>query len=78
MIFELVILILVCVCIGVIYSIVFVGFLVNVLCIRINDCECKMVIISDGFFCGNKIIDLKGIVDEVLKEILCVEIVLVV
>ncbi len=77
MIPELAISTLACARIGAIHSIVFAGFSANALRTRINDCECKMVITSDGSFRGNKTIDLKGIVDEALKETPCVETVLV-
>src|SRR5690606_40844732 len=45
---------------------------------RVNDCEAKLVITSDGGYRGNKTIDLKGIVDEALEKCPLVENVLVV
>jgi len=78
MIPELAISILACARIGAIHNVVFAGFSATALQTRINDCECKMVITSDGSFRGNKTIDLKGIVDEALKNAPCVETVLVV
>ncbi|MGX1024821.1 acetate--CoA ligase [Psychroflexus sp. MBR-150] len=78
MIPELAISILACARIGAIHSVVFAGFSANALATRINDSECKMLITSDGFYRGQKIIDLKGIVDEALKSCSCIENVLVV
>ena len=77
MIPELAISVLACARIGAIHSVVFAGFSSQALSTRINDCNAKMVITSDGSFRGNKTIDLKGIVDEALKSCPCVESVLV-
>ncbi|WP_224997784.1 acetate--CoA ligase [Cesiribacter sp. SM1] len=77
MIPELAISILACARIGAIHSVVFAGFSATALATRINDCDCKMVITSDGSYRGAKTIDLKGIVDEALKECEGVETVLV-
>ena len=68
---------LACARIGAIHSVVFAGFSATALRTRINDCECNMVITSDGSFRGNKTIDLKGIVDEALENCAGVETVLV-
>ncbi|OSY88202.1 acetyl-CoA synthetase [Tenacibaculum holothuriorum] len=78
MIPELAISVLACARIGAIHSVVFAGFSSTALATRINDCEAKMVITSDGSFRGAKTIDLKGIVDEALENCSCVETVLVV
>ncbi|CAL2065399.1 acetate--CoA ligase [Tenacibaculum sp. 190524A05c] len=78
MIPELAISVLACARIGAIHSVVFAGFSSNALATRVNDSECKMVITSDGSYRGNKTIDLKGIVDEALKECPTIENVLVV
>ena len=78
MIPELAIATLACARIGAVHSVVFAGFSALAVASRINDCECKMVITSDGGFRGNKTIDLKGIVDEALEKTPCVEKVLVV
>ncbi|MFD0993524.1 acetate--CoA ligase [Tenacibaculum geojense] len=78
MIPELAIAVLACARIGAIHSVVFAGFSSSALATRINDASCKMVITSDGSFRGAKTIDLKGIVDEALKECECVDTVLVV
>jgi len=68
MIPELAVSVLACARIGAIHSVVFAGFSATALATRINDCDCKMVITSDGSFRGNKTIDLKGIVDEALEQ----------
>jgi len=64
MIPELAISVLACARIGAIHSVVFAGFSSTALATRINDCDCRMVITSDGAFRGAKIIHLKEIVDE--------------
>jgi acetyl-CoA synthetase len=66
MIPELSVSVLACARIGAIHSVVFAGFSSKALGTRINDCDCKMVITSDGSYRGAKSIDLKGIVDEAL------------
>jgi acetyl-CoA synthetase len=78
MIPELAISLLACARIGAIHSVVFAGFSAGALASRIEDCSCKMVITSDGGYRGNKIIDLKGIVDEALVSCPAVVSVLVV
>ena len=78
MIPELVYTVLACARIGAIHSVVFAGFSSAALATRINDCDCKIVITSDGSFRGGKTIDLKGIVDEALESCLGVKAVLVV
>lgn len=77
MIPELAISVLACARIGAIHSVVFAGFSATALSTRINDCDCKMVITSDGSFRGNKTIDLKRIVNEALTSCDGVESVLV-
>jgi len=77
MIPELAIATLACARIGAVHSVVFAGFSASAVAARINDCECKMVITSDGSYRGDKTIDLKGIVDEALLKTPCVEKVLV-
>jgi len=68
MIPELAISVLACARIGAIHSVVFAGFSSTALATRINDCDCQMVITSDGSYRGAKTIDLKGIVDEALSS----------
>lgn len=78
MIPELAVSLLACARIGAVHSVVFAGFSASALAARINDCDCKTVITSDGSFRGNKTIDLKHIVDEALHQCPGVERVLVV
>ncbi len=78
MIPELAIAVLACARIGAIHSVVFAGFSSQALAARINDCDCRMVITSDGSFRGAKTIDLKGIVDQSLESCQGVATVLVV
>lgn len=77
MIPELAISVLACARIGAIHSVVFAGFSSTALATRINDCDAKMVLTSDGSYRGAKTIDLKGIVDEALGQCPGVESVLV-
>ncbi|SDH48184.1 acetate--CoA ligase [Winogradskyella thalassocola] len=78
MIPELAISILACARIGAIHSVIFAGFSATAISSRINDCNAKMVITSDGSYRGSKTIDLKGIVDEALNDTPSIESVLVV
>ncbi|MAV00590.1 MAG: acetate--CoA ligase, partial [Flavobacteriaceae bacterium] len=78
MIPELAVAVLACARIGAIHSVVFAGFSASALSARINDCESKIVITSDGSYRGNKTIDLKGIVDDALLDAKIVDTVLVV
>ncbi len=68
MIPELAISVLACARIGAVHSVVFAGFSATALATRINDCDAKMVITSDGSYRGAKTIDLKGIVDDALEN----------
>ncbi|MHC9087906.1 acetate--CoA ligase [Tenacibaculum sp. IMCC1] len=77
MIPELAISVLACARIGAVHSVVFAGFSSTALATRINDCEAKMVITSDGSYRGAKTIDLKSIVDETLEDCPTIENVLV-
>jgi acetyl-CoA synthetase len=78
MIPELTISILACARIGAVHSVVFAGFSATALATRINDCDCKMIITSDGSFRGPKTLDLKSIVDDALENCKNLESVLVV
>lgn len=78
MIPELAISVLACARIGAVHSVVFAGFSSTALATRINDCEAKMVLTSDGSYRGGKTIDLKGIVDDALEQCPGVNMVLVV
>lgn len=75
---ELVISMLACARIGAIHSIIFAGFSSSAIADRVNDSTCKMVITSDGAYRRGKVLDLKSIVDEGLKDTNCVEDVIVV
>ncbi|UTD14647.1 acetate--CoA ligase [Tenacibaculum mesophilum] len=77
MIPELAISVLACARIGAVHSVVFAGFSSTALATRVNDCEAKMVITSDGSYRGTKTIDLKSIVDEALEDCPTIENVLV-
>ena len=57
-----------CARIGAVHSIVFAGFSSNALADRINDCNAKMVLTSDGNFRGAKNIPVKALVDEALES----------
>lgn len=78
MIPELAVAMLACAKMGAIHSVIFAGFSASAVASRINDCQAKLIITSDGSYRGNKIIDLKGIVDEAVKQTPSVEKVLVV
>ena len=67
MIPELAFSVLACARIGAIHSVVFAGFSSNALATRIDDCASSLVITSDGSFRGDKILNLKQIVDDALE-----------
>lgn len=68
---------LACARIGAVHSVVFAGFSSRSLIDRINDAGCKLVLTTDGSYRGDKIINLKAIVDEALERCPTVERVLV-
>ncbi|OYD43911.1 acetate--CoA ligase [Sphingobacterium cellulitidis] len=74
---ELVIAVLACARIGAIHNVVFGGFSARSIADRINDAECKLVITSDGGFRGQKVLELKSIVDDALMQCDSVEKVIV-
>src|SRR5699024_4167016 len=74
---ELPIAMLACARIGAIHSVVFGGFSARSIADRINDAECKIVITADGGFRGNKVLNLKSIVDDALEQTNLVERVIV-
>ncbi|UKB81730.1 acetate--CoA ligase [Chryseobacterium viscerum] len=78
MIPELAITMLACAKLGAVHSVIFAGFSAAAVASRVNDCEAKMVITSDGSYRGNKVLDLKSIVDDALEKTPTVENVLVV
>lgn len=55
--------------IGAVHSVVFAGFSANALAERIADARPKLVITVDGFYRNGRILTLKPIVDEALKQI---------
>uniref|UniRef100_A0A9J7YRC2 Acetyl-coenzyme A synthetase, cytoplasmic n=2 Tax=Cyprinus carpio TaxID=7962 RepID=A0A9J7YRC2_CYPCA len=65
MVVELVVAMLACARIGAVHSIVFAGFSAESLCERIMDSQCCILITADGFYRGDKLINLKLIADEV-------------
>lgn len=78
MIPELAVTMLACAKLGAVHSVIFAGFSASAVASRVNDCGAKMVITSDGSYRGNKVLDLKSIVDEALEKCETVEHVLVV
>ena len=74
---EAAIAMLACARIGAVHSVVFAGFSANALADRINDCQAKMVLTSDGNFRGDKQIPVKAVVDEALEKSESVEKVIV-
>ncbi|MCK5029716.1 MAG: AMP-binding protein, partial [Bacteroidales bacterium] len=78
MIPELAITMLACARIGAIHSIVFAGFSAKSLEERINDTKARLVITSDEAYRGNKIIPIKNIIDDALRDCPSVEYVVVV
>ena len=78
MIPELAVTMLACAKMGAVHSVIFAGFSASAVESRVNDCEAKMIITSDGSYRGNKAIDLKGIIDEAVVKCPSVEKVLVV
>ena len=73
MIPEAAVAMLACARVGAVHSVVFAGFSSSSLADRINDCEAKMVLTSDGNFRGAKNIPVKAVVDEALEKTTTVE-----
>ena len=65
---ELAIAVLSCARIGAIHSVVFAGFSSKSLSDRINDADCNILITADGGFRGDKVIPLKSISDDAMKN----------
>lgn len=73
MIPEAAIAMLACARVGAVHSIVFAGFSSSALADRINDCQAKMVLTSDGNFRGKKSIAVKRVVDEAVENCTTIE-----
>uniref|UniRef100_A0AAY4DU59 Acetyl-coenzyme A synthetase n=1 Tax=Denticeps clupeoides TaxID=299321 RepID=A0AAY4DU59_9TELE len=71
MVIELVVAMLACARIGAVHSIVFAGYSAESLCERILDSQCTLLITADGFYRGDKLINLKLIADDALQKSLC-------
>ena len=74
---EATIAMLACARVGAVHSVVFAGFSSTSLADRINDCQAKMVLTSDGNFRGSKTIPVKPVVDEALEKCSTIESVIV-
>ncbi len=59
---------LACARIGAVHTVVFAGFSASALAGRIQDCDCKVVITTDGSYRGNKDIAIKNLVDEAVAD----------
>ena len=78
MIPELPVSMLAAVRLGAIHTIIFAGFTASAVANRINDSKSRFIITADGFFRKNKIVELKTIVDEAVKQSPSVEKIIVV
>jgi len=74
---ELSISMLACARIGVIHTVVFSGFSSNALKDRIDDSKSKIVITADGGYRRGSVVKLKEVVDDAIKELDCVQNVIV-
>ncbi|XP_043225200.1 acetyl-coenzyme A synthetase, cytoplasmic-like [Amphibalanus amphitrite] len=68
MIPELAVTVLACARIGAVHSVVFGGFSADALADRILDAKCEVIVTSDGFWRGNKLVHLKEIADHAVQE----------
>ena len=68
MVVQAAIAMLACARIGAIHSVVFAGFSAHSLADRIDNCQAKLVITSDGNFRGQKTIEVKRLVDQALEK----------
>ncbi len=68
MVVQAAIAMLACARIGAIHSVVFAGFSAHSLADRIDNCQAKLVITSDGNFRGEKTIEVKKLVDQALAS----------
>lgn len=67
MIVEVYIILLVCVCIGVIYLVVFGGFVLYSVAVWIDDVKLVLIVLVDVGVCGGKIIFYKKLFDDVIS-----------
>lgn len=65
---ELVIAMLGCARIGAIHTVVFAGFSAEALADRMVDAKCSVLVTADGYYRGNKLIQLKEIAAEALDK----------
>ncbi|XP_068599527.1 acetyl-coenzyme A synthetase, cytoplasmic isoform X2 [Brachionichthys hirsutus] len=68
MVVELVVAMLACARIGAVHSIVFAGFSAESLSERILDSRCSLIVTADGFYRGDKLINLKLLADDALQK----------
>src|SRR5712664_1798727 len=59
---------LACARLGLPFTVVFSGFSAKALAERIQDCEAKIVVTADGGYRSGKVLELKTIVDDAVKE----------
>ena len=59
---------LACARLGLPFTVVFSGFSATALSERINDCEAKAVVTADGGFRRGKVLELKAVVDDAVRE----------
>lgn len=78
MIPELPLFMLACARIGAPHTVIFSGFSAKALSERVEDVDAKVVVTADGGFRRGKLIPLKKLVDQGLKDVTCVEKVIVV
>ncbi|XP_069778489.1 acetyl-coenzyme A synthetase, cytoplasmic-like isoform X3 [Narcine bancroftii] len=65
---EMIYSMLACARIGAVHSVVFAGFSAESLCDRILDSQCMLLVTADGFYRGEKLIQLKQIADDALEK----------
>jgi len=65
---ELAVAVLACARVGAIHSVIFGGFSAQSIADRLQDAQAKYIITADGAFRGNKVIPLKGVIDDALVQ----------